>query len=1232
MNKNLLLKFKDYLNNRKNNSRRNKIFICLAMVVFVVTIYILMVPGITMEEVLICFDEGHEHTSECYGTDSDMEDITNLINMIEELPTVDEMNNYISEFVTEVEKNEYRDEIIATATILYSNYLELEDKVKDKIYNIDKLLEYNEQGLIEVSENSISETGGFNNNFSTFILKDNSSKLKTVTTADTANIVNINLYDYFTGASDGKGINDKFHEDNRYPGFTSSAGPNTNTITSLKSGYFNFSDMITTDKLKVETTGIEVKDTINAAARNRPLSGYIKNVLGNDGYPAIKSGDLSLKYLFSDDESYVLQQNVDSAGNTVNINGLFQYDSNSGRYYFDSRNNFAQFNSDTDTFSIYKQNITPNFMQYPFGNFLPLNNIKTQTTQVSTINRKYFEDNIASADAKALDQETYGDMTKYYGLVADRMGEFLPLIDKANDGNKNWDAGFVATQYFKSVNELSNITIETDKLTELYNIDFDEPVNFFFGMDMEMTFVQPKDGITGVSEKNPMIFEFNGDDDVYVYIDGILFLDLSGRHRHVGGKINFAEGIVTYHELSPATGDVDPNPYDTKTFKEILDAVNGDKPELTANGIFKNYSPHTFKFYYMERGSGSSVMKMNFNFPLVEKNSLMVTKELDDSSVDLVGNPDFSFQILKAVDGIKTNETFVDVGTKFDILDANGNKVDTGEVLENGVFKLKAEQTAIFKEISADKGNYYVREILDSDWKDQYQDVIVDGISITTSSDIVIGTDSFAGYESGIKDISDGHTSFVYTNQVDPFEFGTLKISKKLEKITDIDDVFKFKITIDNEVLPLNYKYDVIDVNGNLIIADKAIEKDCETCDYGYVLLSAGQSAIIKNILVGSSYKVEEVISNISGFDVRYENNQGEITYNKEEVQIVVTNISTGTDLIIPITKTIINPDNRAYDYSFKIIEMEGSSIDSLIEKNNGFNDTVVIEDITNTKVLNEAFRLKYSRPLHDDAEKVYYYKIEEIIGNDNNIDTKYDSSIYIIKVLVTNTDSNFTAKVVEVYKNGTNITEFDGNGNVSNIIEFINQLLVDFSITKDVQGKIEGSGEFEFEIEIIDNGDPISGVYHYQKESITENVITFNELGITPYGIISQENNSGDIPEEGTLIFRNGKANMELAHNEIITIYGIPYDAEYKVTELTTDGYIVIHNINSGDDIEGDTANGILDRDNTDIKFINIGGYLLPATGGSGTLIFGIIGLLLLIVPVIYIKYSFYKRIRSVV
>lgn len=60
-------------------------------------------------------------------------------------------------------------------------------------------------------------------------------------------------------------------------------------------------------------------------------------------------------------------------------------------------------------------------------------------------------------------------------------------------------------------------------------------------MTMSAKFIQPKDGkING----NNMVFEFSGDDDVWVYIDGVLVLDIGGIHNEVLGSINFADGTV----------------------------------------------------------------------------------------------------------------------------------------------------------------------------------------------------------------------------------------------------------------------------------------------------------------------------------------------------------------------------------------------------------------------------------------------------------------------------------------------------------------------------------------------------------------------------------------------------------------------------------------------------------------------------------------------------------------
>lgn len=106
-------------------------------------------------------------------------------------------------------------------------------------------------------------------------------------------------------------------------------------------------------------------------------------------------------------------------------------------------------------------------------------------------------------------------------------------------------------------------------------------------------------------------------------------------------------------------------------------------------------------------------------------------------------------------------------------------------------------------------------------------------------------------------------------------------------------------------------------------------------------------------------------------------------------------------------------------------------------------------------------------------------------------------------------------------------------------------------------------------------------------------------------------------------ITFSNGKATIKLKDKEQITIKDLPYSTTYIIKELDTDGFIVKYQINGGviEIYDAKKQKSYTLNDNMEIKFTNVSGYELPATGSSGMLILIIIGSLLLVVPIIYIS-----------
>lgn len=170
--------------------------------------------------------------------------------------------------------------------------------------------------------------------------------------------------------------------------------------------------------------------------------------------------------------------------------------------------------------------------------------------------------------------------------------------------------------------------------------------NYGFGTKLQMDFTLTDDGkvettVNGKTEKTSIKFFFSGDDDVWVFIDGKLALDVGGAHGEVSGLLEFGESkkdknknSVTAYVSKVKTGGTSSSDQDgeiVKTVKYNGEDINFCAQDTTLDDLDKGQK-HTLTMYYMERGMWESNMAVAFNFP--DNNELKVQKEVELKNVN----------------------------------------------------------------------------------------------------------------------------------------------------------------------------------------------------------------------------------------------------------------------------------------------------------------------------------------------------------------------------------------------------------------------------------------------------------------------------------------------------------------------------------------------------------------------------------------------------------------------
>lgn len=303
----------------------------------------------------------------------------------------------------------------------------------------------------------------------------------------------INLFDYWVAGA----TNDNSANTNRY---------GANDDTGINAGH------------SLKFNGGESATSINKWTGSATPRNFVAKTLAN-GYPQISSGSESLAYLFD-------TSSQTGKASYYNVMGLLR--SQDGYFCYDSTQNFASYDKQTNSFDVYN---------------------------------------------------TWG--VKKGGAGGDINGQFFP---------------------FNSASDVFSVMPWGSLTQQDINCDANSTLNHHFGLTMETQFTQPGDGQVIYNGKaQDMTYEFVGDDDVWVYIDGVLVGDLGGIHDRATLNINFH------------TGDVQVNGSSVGSLRSLYRDAGREGATSWDGNTYKASTHHTLKFFYLERGAYASNMKLKFN-------------------------------------------------------------------------------------------------------------------------------------------------------------------------------------------------------------------------------------------------------------------------------------------------------------------------------------------------------------------------------------------------------------------------------------------------------------------------------------------------------------------------------------------------------------------------------------------------------------------------------------------
>lgn len=398
-------------------------------------------------------------------------------------------------------------------------------------------------------------------------------------------------------------------------------------------------------------------------------------------------------------------------------------------------------------------------------------------------------------------------------------------------------------------------------------------LNYGFGTQFTIPFTVTETGKN--VDGSEMEFNFTGDDDVWVYIDGALVLDMGGAHNKAEGKINFAkqEATIRTGTSNAKLGNsltvggrtpAEPNGNTTVKFENIMVKKSGSEPITLDKYMKKSGTVHELKMYYMERGMWNSNMSISYSFvPL--PSGLTLSKTLDTTDVNaglknaVQGLDNFDFKIQKK--NLKTDEAnYSDVENLGYTLYDYDDRTFPGQEAKDSTATFSSSYFASDFINTKDKNNssafyagtgFQITESIPQGTKLQYDTSktrwgVYD--SITSRAAIEGGKGAVATFNMGDDTSSEMDVVNRYVNFVNTPKVGSLSVAKKYEGYAPENETFGFTVLVD---LTGHDYYDSykLEYTGT---------QNGTTDENGHFTLKVGDTVTFAGIPAGATYKVVE--------------------------------------------------------------------------------------------------------------------------------------------------------------------------------------------------------------------------------------------------------------------------------------------------------------------------------------------------------------------------------------